>query len=113
MQVVKLKSGVHSVNNGVLVDKSGELSHDGLNQASGVREVVHHMAAGNDFVLSVHAVVESGNTVDVVNLVDSDSAVDYLGNMPGGGQFLSNFDALVSFIISRGIKSLNHSERLK
>ena len=72
MQVVKLKSGVHSVDNSVLVDESWKLFHNSLNQASRVAEVVHDMAARSDLVSVVHAVVESGDTVDVVDLVNGD-----------------------------------------
>ena len=70
VQVVKLEGGVHSVDDGVLVDKSGKLLHDLGDQALGVAEVVHDVAARNDMVLLVHAVVESGDVVDVVNVMD-------------------------------------------
>ena len=73
MQIVKLEGGVHSVDHGVLMDKSGELSHDGGDQASGVAEVVHNMAARNNMMSTVHAVMKSGNTIDVVDLMNSDS----------------------------------------
>jgi len=53
MQIVKLEGGVHSVDHGVLMDKSGELSHDGGDQASGVAEVVHNMAARDNVMLGV------------------------------------------------------------
>jgi len=76
MEVVKLKSGVHSVDNGMLMHKSGELSNDLCNQVLRVREVIHDMGARNDMVSLVHAVVESGNTVDVVDFVYGDSSVD-------------------------------------
>ena len=69
MQIVELESGVHPVDNGVLVDKSWELSHDGLDKGSGVAEVVHDVRARDDVVSLVHAVVESGDTVDVVDVL--------------------------------------------
>ena len=53
MQIVKLEGGVHSVDDGVLVDKSGKLLHDLGDQALGVAEVVHDVAARNDMVLLV------------------------------------------------------------
>ena len=34
MEIVEIEGGVHSIDNGVLVDESWELSHDGSNQAS-------------------------------------------------------------------------------
>lgn len=94
MQVVKLKSGVHPINNGVLVDKSGELSHNLGNEASGVAEVVHDMGARNDVVSSIHAVVESSNTIDVVDLMDSNS-VRFSVHLRFGTTGLSSFDRLV------------------
>ena len=76
MQIVKLEGGVHSVDNGVLVNKPGELLHNGGDQGSGVAEVVHDVAARNDVMSSIQAVVESGDTLNVVYLVDSDSLGD-------------------------------------
>ena len=70
MQIVKLEGGVHSVDHGVLVNKPWELLHDGGDQRSGVAEVVHDVAARNDMVVSVQAVVESSYAVDVVDLVE-------------------------------------------
>ena len=106
MQVVELESGVHSVDDSVLVDKSGKLFHDSLNQASGVAEVVHDMAARSDLVSVVHAVVESSNTVDVVDLVDGDlsdmghSLLD--SNVSEGlGSSLNSFVALVFFSLDK------------
>ena len=76
MQIVKLEGGVHSINNGVLMNKPGKLLHDGGDQRSGVAEVVHDVAARNDVMSSIQAVVESSNTLDVVYLVHGDSAGD-------------------------------------
>ena len=73
MQIVKLKGGVHSVDHGMFVHKPGELLHDGSDQGSGVAEVVHNMAARNDVMSSIQAVMESGDTVDVVDLMDGNS----------------------------------------
>jgi hypothetical protein len=53
MQIVKLEGGVHSVDHGVLMNKSRELLHNGGDQASGVAEVVHNMAARNNVMLGV------------------------------------------------------------
>ena len=86
MQIVKLKSGVHPVDNGVLVDKSWELLHDGLDKGSGVAEVVHDVRARDDVVSLVHAVVESGDTVDVV---------DVLTNLAGSSLSTRNMNDLV------------------
>ena len=102
MQIVKLESCVHSVDDSVLVDKSRKLLHDGLDEAPGVSEVVHNMAARSDLVLPVHAIVESGNTIDVVDLVNSDpsdmghSLLD--SNVSEGlGSSLNSFVALIFF----------------
>ena len=93
MQIVKLESGVHPVDNGVLVDKSWELSHYGLDEGSGVAEVVHDVRARDDLVSLVHAVVESSDAVDVVDVLTNlagsslstrnmnDLVVDYLADM--------------------------------
>ena len=113
MQIVKLEGGVHSVDHGVLVDKSGELSHDGLDERSRVGEVVHHMAARNDFVSSVHAVVESGDTVDVVDSVGHNSLGDNLmGDSVRGGELLgSNGSGSSSiFFVILSISGLNESK---
>ena len=74
MEVVKLKSGVHSVDNGMLMHKSGELSNDLCNQVLRVREVIHDMGARNHMVSLVHAVVESSDTINMVDLVSDNSA---------------------------------------
>ena len=79
MQVVELKGGVHSVDDGVLVDKSWEGLHDSLDKRSGVAEVIHDMGARNHVVSAIHAIVKSGNTVDVVILLDVDHVVRMLG----------------------------------
>ena len=87
MQIVELESGVHPVDNGVLVDKSWELSHDSLNKRSGVAEVVHDVGARDDVVSLVHAVVKSGDSVDVVDVLSdsgmslSTSDMDFLADM--------------------------------
>jgi hypothetical protein len=75
MQIVKLEGGVHSVDHGVLMNKSRELLHNGGDQASGVAEVVHNMAARNNVMLGVQAIVESGNTINVVDLMDGNSVM--------------------------------------
>jgi hypothetical protein len=74
MEVVKLKSGIHSVDNGMLMHKSGELSNDLCNQVLRVREVVHDMGAWNHMVFLVHAVVESSDTINVVHFMSDNSA---------------------------------------
>ena len=79
MQIVKLEGGVHSVDDGVLVDKSWECLHDSLDKRSGVAEVIHDMGARNHVVSAIHAIVKSGNTVDVVILLDVDHVVRMLG----------------------------------
>jgi hypothetical protein len=79
MQVVELKGGVHSVDDGVLVDKSWEGLHDSLDKGSRVAEVIHDMGARNHVVSAIHAIVKSGNTVDVVILLDVDHVVRMLG----------------------------------
>ena len=53
MQIVELKGGVHSVDHGVFMNKPGELLHNGGDQASGVAEVVHNMAARNNVMSGV------------------------------------------------------------
>lgn len=58
------------------MNKSRELFHDGSDQASGVAEVVHDVGARNDMMSSIHAIVESSNTIDVVDLMDSNSVSD-------------------------------------
>ena len=75
MQIEKLQSGVHSVNNGMLVYESRQLMHDGVDQILRVVEVVHDVAARNHLMLSVHAVVESSNIIDMVDLVCGNSTV--------------------------------------
>ena len=69
VEIVELHGGVHPVDDSVLVDESGKLSHDSLNKRSRVAKVVHDVGARNDVVATVHAVVESGDTVDVVHRV--------------------------------------------
>jgi hypothetical protein len=76
MEIVELEGGVHPVDHGVFMNKPGELFHNGGDQASGVAEVVHNMAARNNVMLGVQAIVESGNTVNVVDLMDSDSVMN-------------------------------------
>ena len=76
MEIVELEGSIHSVDYSVFMNKPGELFHNGSDQASGVAEVVHDMAARNDVMLGVQTVVESSNTIDVVDLMDGNSMMD-------------------------------------
>ena len=69
MQIEEFQGSVHPVNNGMLVYESRQFMHDGVDQILRVVEVVHDVAARNHLMLTVHAVVKSGNTVDVVNIM--------------------------------------------
>lgn len=75
MQIVELKGGVHSVDDGMLVDKSWESGNNLLDETSGVREIVHNMSARNHVVSAVHAVMEVGNTIGVMIFLDVDKMV--------------------------------------
>ena len=70
MQIVKLEGGVHSVYDGMLMYESRKLLHDGGNQASRVGEVVHDVGARDNMMVSIQTVMESGNTINVMNLMD-------------------------------------------
>lgn len=84
MQIVKLKSGVHSVDDGMLVYKSWESGNNLLDETSGVREIVHNMSARNHVVSAVHAVMEVGNTIGVMIFLDVDKMVR-VSNLDGMG----------------------------
>ena len=104
MQVVKLKSGIHSVDNGMFVDKSWELFQNVEDQGSGVAEVVHNVTARSDLVSLVHAIVESSNTIDVVDLVDSNPS-------DMGDRLLENlFSGSLDIIVALIFFSLDKSE---
>ena len=65
MQVVELQGGVHLVDDGVLMNKSWELSHDGGDKVPIVSETNVDMVARHNFLLPVHAHVELGiDTID-------------------------------------------------
>ena len=65
MQVVELQGGVHLVDDGVLMNKSWELSHDGGDKVPIVSETNMDVVARHDFSSPVHAHVELGiDTVD-------------------------------------------------
>ena len=65
MQVVELQGGVHLVDDGVLMNKSWELSHDGGDKVPIVSETNVNVVARHNFLLPVHAHVELGiYTVD-------------------------------------------------
>lgn len=86
MQIVKLKGGVHSVDNSVLVDKSWESGNNLVDEVSRVREIVHNVGAGNHVVSAVHAVMEMGNTIGVMVFLDVDkmmrvSSLDGVGSL--------------------------------
>jgi hypothetical protein len=88
MQVVKLKGGVHPVDDDVLVDKSWEGGNNSLDKGSGVSEVIHDHAARNHVVSAVHAVVEYSDAVDMVVLLDVEhvvgvSGLDGVGDLMG------------------------------
>ena len=107
MQIVEFESGVHPVNNGVFVDEPREFSHNLLNQCSGIAEVVHDVAARSDLVSPVHTVVESGNTVDVMNFVNS----HFFMNMRDF--FVDDPDRFIFRGISLLLIGLNQCELLK
>lgn len=73
MEVVDLQGGVHPVDYGMLVHKSGESSHDCSNEGSGIGEVIHNVRAWHQVVVSAHAVMKSGDTINVMNGVSVDS----------------------------------------
>ena len=106
MQIEKLQSGVHSVNNGVLVYESRQLMHDGVDQILRVVEVVHDVAARNHLMLSVHAVVESSNIIDMVDLVCGNSTVVDSSDLFGdSNSFFTSFFTLFSGLYeSKGTK---------
>ena len=109
MQVVKLKSGIHSVDNGMFVDKSWELFQNVEDQGSGVAEVVHNVTARSDLVSLVHAIVESSNTIDVVDLVDSDPPD--MGDLSDTLNMTKSLHSFVAFFFD--FISLHKSERTK
>lgn len=83
MQVVKLEGGIHPIDDGVLVDKSWKSCHDSLNERSGVREIIHNMRAGDHVVSAIHAVMESGDAVDMMIFTKVDSVLgDVMTNNP-------------------------------
>ena len=45
MEIVDLEGGVHSVHNGMLVNKSWKSTHDSCDKGSGVGEIIHDMRA--------------------------------------------------------------------
>lgn len=91
MQVVKLKGGVHSVDDGVLVDKSWEGGNNSLDKGSGVSKVIHDHAARDHVVSAVHAVVESSDAVDMVVLLDVEHVVGVSG-LDGVGDLMDFLD---------------------
>ena len=72
MQIEEFQGSVHPVNNGMLVDESGQLMHDLVDQILRVVEIVHNMTARDLLMSLVHTVMESLYTVDIENFVVSD-----------------------------------------
>lgn len=103
MQIVKLKGGVHSVDDGMLVHKSWESGNNLLDEASGVREIVHNMSARNHVVSAVHAVVEMSNTIGVMVFLDIDKVMRVSGLDGMGG-----LNSLVILLL--GLNGLDCSE---
>jgi hypothetical protein len=65
MKVVKLKDGIHLVDNGMFVNKLWELAHDSGDKVSVVGEADMDVVARNNLSQMVHAHVEPGiDTVD-------------------------------------------------
>ena len=103
MQIVKLEGGVHSVDDGMLVHKSWESGNNLLDEASGVREIVHHMSARDHVVSAVHAVVEMSNTIGVMVFLDIDKVMRVSGLDGMGG-----LNSLVILLL--GLNGLDCSE---
>lgn len=55
VQIVQLQSGVHLVDDGMLVDELGEDIHDSTDQSSGVAEANMNVGARNHLVIRIHA----------------------------------------------------------
>ena len=87
------------------MDKSWKSCHDGINERSGVREIIHNMRAGDHVVSAIHAVVESGDAVDVMIFTKVDS-------MFGKVMMMNNFvnDPNRSVFIILVFSSLNESK---
>ena len=81
MEVVKFEGGVHFVDNGMFVDKSWELIHNGSNKVSIICEANMDVIARDDLMLIVQACVESsGNTIDS----DSSHSMSNIGSVRDG-----------------------------
>ena len=120
MEIVELEGCVHSVDNGVLVDESWELSHDGSNQASRVREVVHNVGARDNMVVLVQTVVESGDTVDVMNLMEvvghsafTTGSSTTLASVEESHLSVESFESFLSETVGSGLLVLSESSRNK
>jgi hypothetical protein len=109
MQVVKLKSGVHSVDDGVLVDKSWAGGNNSLDKGSGVSKVIHDHAARDHVVSAVHAVVESSDAVDVVILLDVEHVVGVSG-LDGVGDLMDFLDGDLFLVL--GFIKARHSHHM-
>lgn len=65
MEVVKFEGGVHFVDNGMLMDKSWELIHNGCNKVSIICEANMDVVTRDNTMLIVQACVKScGDAID-------------------------------------------------